>query len=296
MPAAEIEVSPDLVRSLLAEQHPDLAALPLELIANGWDNVIYRLGDHLVARMPRRQLGADLVEHEQRWLPELAERLPIPIPAPVRDGRPGVGYPWAWSVCPWFDGVVAADSVLADPIREARRLGGFVAAMHVPAPADAPFNQFRGQPMAELVERIGPNIDRVGDVIDRRGVDDLLARLAGTPDWEGPPLWLHGDLHTANVLVEGGAIAAVIDLGDITSGDPAVDLAIAWMMFDGQSRVVFRESAGSAAGVVDDATWQRGRLWALHFSLLYLLHSADNERFARMGTQLLAAVLADEGT
>lgn len=71
MPAAEVDVSPGLVRRLLADQHPDLAHLPVELMAHGWDNVMYRVGDELAARLPRREMGARLIGHEQRWLPVL---------------------------------------------------------------------------------------------------------------------------------------------------------------------------------------------------------------------------------
>jgi aminoglycoside phosphotransferase (APT) family kinase protein len=81
MPAAEFEVTADLVRRLLAAQHPDLAGLPVEPLASGWDNVLFRLGDDLVARLPRRTLGAAILVNEQRWLPVLAPRLPLPVPA-----------------------------------------------------------------------------------------------------------------------------------------------------------------------------------------------------------------------
>ncbi|MET0908102.1 MAG: aminoglycoside phosphotransferase family protein [Ilumatobacteraceae bacterium] len=311
MPAAEVEITADLVRALLAEQFAHLADRPLTRCANGWDNTIFRLGDDLLVRMPRRAISAGLVEHEQRWLPELASRLPIPICAPVYSGRPGCGYPWSWSVCPWFDGDVAADVALADPIREAERLGAFVAALHQPAPADAPYNEFRrGQPIAEFIPRIEANLaalegaptpesagdpGRPGSPSARPGlaaVRPRLAELAGVAEWDGPALWLHGDLHSANIIVADGSVAAVIDFGDLTSGDPAVDFAVAWMLFDGPDRAVFRAAAGGRAGPIDDATWQRGQLWALHFAVLYLLHSADSERFQRMGTSLLAAVLA----
>ena len=117
-----------------------------------------------------------------------------------------------------------------------------------------------------------------------------LAELSNVEEWDGPALWVHGDLHSANMIVAGGEISAILDFGDVTSGDPAVDLAVAWMLFDGSDRSVFRAAAGSTHPI-DDATWQRGQLWALHFALLYLLHSADNPRFERMGTALLQAVL-----
>ncbi len=289
MPAAEVEVTEALARSLLLDQHADLADLPLRLLANGWDNVIFRLGDELTVRLPRRQLAAELIDHEQRWLPDLAERLPIPIPAPVRAGRPALGYPWRWSVCPWFEGDEAVHAELADPVREAERLGRFVAALHVPAPPDAPVNPVRSHPIDVLSERVALNVGTLGPGVDTEAVRALWADLIHTPPWDGPPMWAHGDLHAGNVLVEDGSISAVIDFGDITAGDPAVDLAVAWMLFDGDARAVFRETAGAG----DDAVWRRGRAWALHFALLYLAHSADDPRLATMGGGLLPAVLAD---
>ncbi len=288
MPAADIEITVDLVRTLIVEQHPDLGDLDLSLVANGWDNSILRLGSTLAVRIPRRQAGADLVVHEHRWLPDLATLLPIPIAAPVRFGRPSSGYPWSWSICPWFDGDVAADVILADPVADAVRLGRFVAALHQPAPADAPHNPFRGQSVAELRPRVVANLDRLGPHIDGASVSATFERCAAVDEWDREPLWLHGDLHSANMVVVDGSISAVLDFGDITSGDPAVDLAVAWMLFDEEARSAFR----TVAGGIDDATWSRAQVWALHFALLYILNSADNERFGRMGRSLLAAVVA----
>jgi aminoglycoside phosphotransferase (APT) family kinase protein len=289
MPAAEIAVTVDLVHALIAEQHPDLADLDVTPVANGWDNAIFRLGPELAVRVPRRRAGADLVEHEHRWLPALSERLPIPIAAPVRPGRPSASFPWSWSICRWFDGDVAADVSLSDPLGEARRLGSFVAVLHEPAPPDAPVNPHRGQPVAELRPRVEANVELLGSQIDGRRVLGRFEDVASADEWSGEPVWLHGDLHAANVVVLDGAISAVLDFGDLTSGDPAVDLAIAWMLFDAAERSAFR----TAAGDIDDATWSRARAWALHFALLYVLNSADSERFARMGRSLLAALDVD---
>ena len=286
MPAAEIDVTVDLVHALIVEQHPDLADLSVTPVASGWDNAIFRLGPTLAVRVPRRQAGADLVEHEHRWLPTMAERLPIPVAAPVRIGRPSIRYPWSWSICPWFDGDVAADVALADPVGDARRLGAFVASLHQPAPPHAPVNPFRGQPLVDLRPRVEANVELLGSQIDGLRVLERFEHLASVDEWSGVPLWLHGDLHAANVVVLDGTISAVLDFGDLTSGDPAVDLAIGWMLFDDETRSVFR----TAAGGIDDATWSRAQVWALHFALLYVLHSADNERFARMGRSLLAAL------
>jgi hypothetical protein len=226
MPAAEVEVSADLVRRLLAGQHPDLARLPVEFLANGWDNELYRVGDRLIARLPRRALGAEIIKNEQRWLPGLAPGLPLPIPYPERTGVPACGYPYSWSVVPYLPGVPAAQARSFDPAGAAAVLGGFLGALHVPAPADAPANPFRGVPLAERAGSFAANLALLTgqaspDQIDRdavlRGWDAALA----VPRYDGPPVWLHGDLHPANILVNDGQVSGVIDFGDITAGDPA---------------------------------------------------------------------------
>lgn len=291
VPAAEVDVTDDLVGRLLAEQHPDLAHGALTRVANGWDNVIFRLdgaGDSpLTVRVPRRQLGADLVVNEHRWLPDLASRLPIPIPAPVRFGEPGAGYPWKWSVCAWFEGSVAADDSPRDLALEAGRLGAFLTALHVPAPPDAPHNAYRCGPVTEPRPRLERALERLSSLVDADRVRARWEDLVAVEAWSGQPVWLHGDLHTANMIVSRGLISAIIDLGDLTAGDPAVDLAIGWMLFDDEHRAVFRHAAGG----IDDATWSRAKAWGLYFGMMYLLHSADSPRFERMGTQLLERIV-----
>src|SRR6185312_10300552 len=148
IPAHDVEITDTLARSLLSAQHPDLADLPLRRIANGWDNVVYRLGDDLALRLPRRKAAHQLLLHEVRWLPFLAPRLPLPIPAALRRGRPNAAYPYHWAVVPWFDGASAAELTAGERDHYAGELGRFLRALHVPAPADAPRNPVRGVPLA----------------------------------------------------------------------------------------------------------------------------------------------------
>src|SRR5262245_4441693 len=189
MPAAEVDIDDVLVRGLLEAQHPDLAGRELTEAAHGWDNVLYRLGDDLLVRLPRRQLAAELVAHEQRWLPELAPRLPLPIPAPVRTGVPTANYPWSWSICPWFDGTPAASATLTDPAREARRMGEFLAALHQPAPADAPANPYRGIPLAGRRARFDADLATLGDEVDAGAARALWERAVSVPRWDRAPVW-----------------------------------------------------------------------------------------------------------
>lgn len=286
MPAAEIDVSPALLRRLLHAQHPDLADWPLTVLANGWDNVVFRVGDDLLARLPRREMGARLAVHEQRWLPGLAPRLPLPIPAPVRAGRPGLGYPWPWSIVPYLPGEVAALTPPADPAAAAVSLGGFLAALHTPAPPDAPDNPFRGVPLADRTDTVMQNLSLVADQVDARAVRRMWAAALAAPRWRQPPVWVHGDLHPANILVHDGRISGVIDFGDLTAGDPAADLSVGWMLLPAGCHQAFRDSARAS-----DASWARATGWALALGLVYLAHSADHPQLAAVGRHTLDAVL-----
>ena len=160
-----------LVRALLSEQHPDLAELPLVELAAGWDNLIYRLGDALTVRLPRRAVSAALVEHEQRWLPELAVGLPLPVPVPLRVGVPGCGYPWRWTIGPWLPGRPAELDPPEDLELAATGLGGFLAALHRPAPVDAPHNPYRGVPLAERSDRLVAGLVHQADGRSQRLLD-----------------------------------------------------------------------------------------------------------------------------
>ncbi|MFI9787684.1 aminoglycoside phosphotransferase family protein [Kitasatospora sp. NPDC051984] len=287
MPAAELSVSVELVRRLLDAQHPDLAGLPVEVPANGWDNLVCRLGEDLLVRLPRRAAAAGLVAHEQRRLPELAGRLPLPVPAPVRVGRPADEYPWSWSVVPFLPGRIAAPAEFDAPWEAATALGGFLAALHTPAPPEAPVNAFRGIPPAGRAEGVRAGPAHL-EPADRAAALAIWEAAAAVPVRDGPPLWLHGDLHPANILVHQGRISAVIDFGDLTGGDPATDLSVAWMLFTEEPRDGFRQAYGRA----DDATWERARGWALALALVFLSHSADNPLMRGVGERTLREVLA----
>jgi aminoglycoside phosphotransferase (APT) family kinase protein len=295
MPAAEVEVSAELVRRLLADQHPDLARLPVEFLANGWDNELYRVGDGLVARLPRRALGAEIIKNEQRWLPGLALRLPLPIPYPERIGEPGRGYPYSWSVVPYLPGAPAAEASF-DPATAAVAVGGFLGALHVPAPADAPANPFRGVPLADRQGSFAANLALLAgqDGVDRDMVLRAWDAALAAPGYDGPPVWLHGDPHPANVLVHDGRVSGVIDFGDITAGDPASDLSMAWMLLPLEHHASFWPAYQEAGGRGGDALRARARGWALNFAIVFLAHSEDNPVLREVGRRTLSAVLADQ--
>ena len=287
-PAADVAIDRALVGALLSEQHPDLAQLPLREVDAGWDNALFRLGDRLAVRLPRRAAAAALVAHEQQWLPRLEDQLALPIPVPVRRGVPAHGYPWRWSVVPWLPGITADLDEPRAP--QAERLAEFLCSLHVPASADAPTNPYRGVPLRQRASAAHVRLRRL------RGKTDLITP-AITRIWQealDAPLdvastWLHGDLHPRNVLVEQGVISGIIDWGDLTAGDCATDLASIWMLFaDGEAR----QAALAAYAKLSAATLQRAKGWAILFGSIFVdTGLVDNPRMVVIGARTLRRVV-----
>lgn len=336
-PAAEVHVDVPLVRRLLAAQCPEIdgvgrtADLSLEIVGEGWDNVMLRLGTSLAVRVPRRDLSARLVVHEQQWLAEIARRVDVLVPAPVVVGTPTDEYPWHWSVVPWVQGVAAGSVDRARLRGVAAPLATFFNQLRTPAPPDAPVNTVRGGPLAsrDAVVR-----DRLA-LLDHPRRDELARAwdvALAAPVWEGPALWLHGDPHAYNIVVSDEDLAseedvvsdedvvsgefvvsdedlasedpaadvtlrAVVDFGDMTSGDPAGDLAAAWLIFDLAGRRTFRDTVDAAAAgsavLLDPAVWERARGWALVLATALLAHSDDAPDLAAAGRQTVDALLDD---
>ncbi|MCB9963160.1 MAG: aminoglycoside phosphotransferase family protein [Hyphomonas sp.] len=288
-PDADVTITLSLVRDLLADQHPDLAGLPLEIVGEGWDNVMVRAGDALALRLPRREIAEGLLKKEQRWLPQLAPHLPLPVPAPLRTGLPGRGYPFVWSVLPWIDGE-AADLAPPDPA-EAPVLAAFLKALHQPAQTDAPANPVRDCPLS------GKQADterRMGIVRRTTGAISPAVETAWSEGLAAPVdlarTWIAGDMHARNILVRGGRLAAIIDWGDMCAGDPATDLASIWALFDDPAA---RAAAIKAYGM-SAATLARARGWAVFFGVILLetgLH--DHPRHAKMGADTLRRIGED---
>ena len=280
-PSADFEVTPELARALLRDQHPDLADLPIALAENGWDNAMLRLGDALALRLPRRAAAAQLAVNEQTWLPVMAANLPLPAPIPVRIGKPALGYPYPWSVTPWFEGV---PSDLAPPgADQGGVLARFLVALHQPASDEAPSNPFRGVPLSERTEAFEGRFaasERLHGVLAPALRRRWKAALAAPIDL--PRTWFHGDLHGRNVLVRDGRFAAVIDWGDMAGGDPACDLAAVWMLLPQRSA----RRLAMAAYPASEATWTRARGWAALMAVM-LLSITDNPRMPAMGRRIV---------
>ncbi len=275
-------MSLSLVQALLEDQHPDLAHLEPVKVAEGWDNTIYRLGDELAVRLPRREASAALIAHEQRWLPELAARLPVATPVPLRVGAPSRRFEWPWSIVRWLPGQSLLHTSLVDTVATTAILEQFLLALHQPAPSDAPSNPYRGVPLEARSDALHEHLRQLDGMIDRSAVLGLWDRVLSAPPWPGPPLWLHGDLHPGNLIVSDGQLSGVIDFGDLTSGDPATDLSVLWML-PPSIREGFKAWSGDLK--------MRARGWALALGLAYLAHSRNDAAMAGLGQRTVNAAL-----
>ncbi|MFL6116599.1 MAG: aminoglycoside phosphotransferase family protein [Catenulispora sp.] len=273
----EVDTDAELVTRLLAAQFPQWADLPVRRVAStGTDNAMFRLGAELCARLPRIEWAVGSLEREQRLLPKLAPHLPLAVPTPVAVGEPTAEYPYPWSVQPWIEGAAAtrerfAESAL-DPVAVAVDLANFLNALQAVDTAGAPPPAGRGRPITMRDAEVREAVAELGAALDSAAVLAAWERVMDTPAWPGAPVWIHGDLQGGNLIARGGRLRAVIDFAP-GIGDPAVNLLPAWNLFSGEAREAFRTALG-----VDDATWERGRGWALSVALVALPY------YTRLGT------------
>jgi aminoglycoside phosphotransferase (APT) family kinase protein len=250
-----------LVQTLIAEQFRHWAHLPLEPVSQcGWHNRCFLLGSDMVVRLPKERADEAQLQRELAWLPYLRPRLAFDIPEPLDVGEPTPAYPCTWAIYRWLPGVTAAATPL-NTVHFAADLAAFLNALRsVPAcggPRPAPENFFRGA---------NP---RVYDAQCRQAVAALAGQIDTTcalavwdaalaTEWTHPAVWVHGDIALGNLLFRDGRLTALIDFGQVSIGDPACDLAIAWTHFRAAERALLRDRLN-----LDRGTWLRGGAWAL---------------------------------
>lgn len=285
----ELEIDESLVRQLLAEQFSQWADLPLQPVRSaGTDNALYRLGVDMVVRLPRIRSAVASVDKEHEWLPRLAQHLPIPIPVPLAKGTPAERYPWQWGVYSWLpgenptiDGMTDVNSLTGDIVR-------FVDALHRIDLSGGPPSH-RGAGLKVQDEEARSALVELEGTIDTDAATSAWDEVLTIPQWSGAPVWIHGDLLPGNLLASTGRLTGVIDWAALGVGDPACDLIVAWALLPPAARHTFRVALG-----VDDATWARGRGWALSIGLIALpYYRHTNPEFAATALHLIHEVLAD---
>jgi aminoglycoside phosphotransferase (APT) family kinase protein len=277
MTHADIDITAELVLSLVREQHPDLADRPVRLGARGWDNQLWRLGDDLAVRLPWATGTADaLLLKEHTWLPVVAPRLPLPVPVPQRLGKPSERFPRPWLITTWVPGTPADLTPVTRATDATKALAAFLTALHQPAPSGLPAGRGRGGPLADQTEGFDRGLAfavALGLIDEPDAVRAAWQDAVDAPPWTGPAIWLHGDLHPANVLVADGTLCGVVDFGDMCAGDPALDLASAWVLLPDGTLDDFHAAYEPPP---DAATARRARGWAIGRAVAAILIAHDD--------------------
>ena len=288
MHPSEVDTNVDLVRGLLAHQHPRWADLPLQRVSSaGTDNAMYRLGDDLAVRLPRIHWAVDNIAKERRWLPVLAPHLPLAVPLVVAAGEPEAVFPYPWSVVQWLPGDLATHDRLDDPVSAALDLAAFVRALQSVDAAGGPRHR-RGGPLRLADAAVRNAIASLRGEVDASALAQAWDRALAYPDYAGPPVWFHGDLSYLNLLARGGKLTGVIDWGTCGVGDPAIETIIAWSLFRADARDAYRDALA-----IDDAMWERGKGWVLTGAIGIPYYRETNPMLVADKVRAIEAVLAD---
>lgn len=258
----KFELSEDVVRALIKSQFPQWYDMSLTPVPHrGWDNYTFRLGSKLLLRFPSADPYKDQVDKEQHWLPILASKLPLAVPEPVALGMPGEGYPWKWSVYRWLEGETVASQKGVNKLVLAAHLGRFLRALQgldvTGGPVAGRHSFHRGEHIKAYHDEFKWALEELTGRVNVEEIEAIWRRGMAT-EWQGGPVWVHGDISPGNLLIYDGKLTAVIDFGQLNIGDPACDLGIAWTYFDDDSRYEFQQTLD-----LDADTWLRARCWVL---------------------------------
>ncbi|MDG4780358.1 aminoglycoside phosphotransferase family protein [Micromonospora sp. WMMD961] len=293
MHADQVDVAVDAVAALVAEQFPRWRGLPVRpLPSAGTVNALFRLGPDLVLRFPLRPSAyPDLrgeLRREQEHARMLAAHLPVAVPEPLGLGEPGEGYAGSWAAYRFIPGQTAERDRVGDLDAFARSLADVVTALRgIDTGGRSWTGSGRGGPLADQDAGVRTALAVSGALTDTAALAAVWDRCRHARRDDPTDRWIHADLMPGNLLCRDGRLVAVIDLGTVGVGDPAVDLMPAWNLLDAGSRETYRRALD-----VDDATWERGRGWALAQAINALPYYVEtNPVMADIARHTLRAVL-----
>lgn len=291
MPEAEVIIDLEMVRRLVATQAEQWADEDLRYLATGWDNEIYRLGESLIVRLPRRQLGEDIGVKERRWLPHLVEATGVDVGSVIFEGHPTTDYPFTFSICRYVSGNSAAQLARQERDKYVVEFSSLLRALHQPSNSTEPKSDFRGCPLSAVDQRTREQIAVLDPSLQARALEVWQEAVDAKP-FGGHPVWLHGDPHPHNTIVDSQqahSSVSLIDFGDLCVGDPASDLGMIWMHFSAEGIDQAFENYGIKSG---SSTWLRARGWGLRFAML-MAKLDDDDLLGVVGRETLQLLLEE---
>jgi aminoglycoside phosphotransferase (APT) family kinase protein len=290
----QLTISVDTVRELVRAQFPEWRNLPVTGVASqGTVNAIFRIGDRLAARLPLQprdvESARSLLEAESDAARRLAGHTRFATPEPVALGEPGPGYPLPWSVQTWLPGVVATDASPAESVLFAHDLAELIEGVRTIDTGGRTFaGDGRGGELCAHDAWMETCFEHSARILDVPRLRRMWSVMRDLPPCAGPDVMNHGDLIPGNVLVSGGRLAGVLDVGGLGPADPALDLVSAWHLLEAGPRQVLREELACS-----DLEWERGRAWAFQQAMGAVWYYLDsNPPMARMGFDTLRRIMA----
>lgn len=297
LPEADIRIDEALVSRILRTGAPSLAHHTPVASGEGFDAVIYRIGPEHAIRLPRRAYASGIIETEQRWLPLLSEGVDTATPVALIAGQASADFPRPWSIVPWIEGETVASVPPARRDHLAAPLAHFVGSFQRAAPASAPENSYRGGPLAHRDHSVRERLAS-GKIAQADQLLEIWEQALRAPQWTGLSLWLHGDLHPNNLIcrtAEDGEmdLAGVIDFGDLTAGDPATDVATAWLTLEPAAREEFFNGFEPCYDV-DGPLLERAQGWALLMASAMITEAGDNPVLTAVAEHTFSQLLSEE--
>ncbi len=276
--AEHLPVSVSLAKALVTSQFPKWSKLEIcPIPSSGTDNTIFRLGENMCLRLPKTMHTEKNLKKEHAWLPKLTP-LSLQTPKPLAIGTPEKGYPCSWCIYSWIDGNTVVANYLSDDHRAAKDIGKFINSLQLVdtegGPKSGPHNNYRGVPLIDRNQLTREAIQKLNAEFETNALNNLWDAALDVPTWANAPVWLHGDIHSGNMLTQNGRLNAMIDFGLSGVGDPACDLMVGWTQFHPEARNTFHKFIKA-----DDDTWERGKGWALSWAVIALAHYNRSNSF-----------------
>jgi aminoglycoside phosphotransferase (APT) family kinase protein len=292
MHANQLAISAETVRALVIEQFPAWRGLGISAVqASGTVNAIFRIGEQLAARFPLQPGAAGTVrselEREASAARRLAGRTRFRTPEPVALGEPGAGYPLPWSVQTWLPGVTATDDDPGESAGFAHDLAEFITGIRqIEARGETFRGSGRGGDLRAHDAFMETCFARSGPLLDVPRLRRMWQVMRDLPRGPGADVMSHRDLIPGNVLVSGGRLAGILDVGGLGPADPALDLVAAWHLLGSGPRQVFRDDLGSS-----DLDWARGQAWAFEQAMgLVWYYAESNPAMSLLGRRTLRRI------
>lgn len=282
-----IEIDAAKAKALIESQHA-IVVDDIQVLDEGWDNVVYLVNENLIFRFPRRAFGVDCMDNEIALLPYIASHVSFPLSAPLWIGKPCKDYPYPFAGYPMIPGRPVADVCpsLIDDRTFATNLALWLAELHaVPVISEHKALVKGKQPgwqydVPHRIKRCQENLAQYEHYFLSLGFEktlllDIMALLPLLRFNLGQEAYLHGDLYSRHVMMdpENQHLSGLIDWGDIHIGHPGIDLAVG-MIFTAEMFQIFLKVYGR----VDEGTLNLSMLHAFCHHMSFLPYACEQNR------------------